>query len=1127
MSKETFKISGLAASSYLYFIAKHFKRGLIIVPSNIRMDQARDALAFFLEGAVPVYTYPSLDRLYEHIRQEPEHLRARLKTQAELVKRPNENCFIIASPSGLSQKTIPPKTLRKSFLSIKKAEFLERDRTIDGLQSMGYRRDEIAEDLGFFSVRGHLIDIFSPFDTHPYRIEFFGDEVLSIRTFDPVTQRSLAELNEIQIVPARELLLHHDEFKDARIKIKDFGDEIGVARDERDRILSELEQRREVFEPRWLLPAFEAHLADLFDYLPKDFEIITLNGPQLVEEREEFWRNEDKAYQELKSLAYPPENLRTTSLDLMSKEHHQLFTSIAPNTQVYESIDFDQLRPRLVQAKSFSPILEVAKDLSDRGISLDIVFENDKRREALYESLPEITKLARLMSGPLFEGFQSKTFSRALLNEKDIFGTKKRRATPRQTTEDFLRQFSDLNDGDFVIHEDHGVAKFRGLQKLTLQTVTSEFLVLEYADSDKLYLPIYRVDKIARYVSEGFANPKLDKLGTQNFAKKKARARRDILSTAHELLKVAAERKLNKVQRPDEIDMKEFRKFCDEFPYELTGDQESAILEITDDLKKSYPMDRLVCGDVGFGKTEVAMRAAMLSLLQGKQVCVLAPTTLLVEQHFRTFSKRFAKLKFNIGHLSRFLGPREQKKIVDGMRAGSIDIVIGTHRLFQPDIEFKNLGLMIVDEEQRFGVKHKERLKKFRSTVDVLTLSATPIPRTLQMSIFGIRELALITTPPESREAVKTYVGTFDETLIRNACLKERERGGQILFVHNRVQTIDGLAQRLKKLLPEIRIVVGHGQMREEELEKVMLDFIEERADLLLATTIIENGIDIPNANTLFVDHAEYFGLSDLYQLRGRVGRSHRSSTAYFLIREETQLTPEASKRLQVIQSCTALGSGFNVATHDLEIRGSGNLLGEEQSGLIAEVGMELYSQMLQETLAELKNEGVNEPMPELNSGYTAYIPDTYIPDASLRISTYRKLDRAKSPNELLKLEEEILDRFGMYPKEVETLCELLRIRALSYPLSPVTVDCFPGRLTLTLSPKTPLEPSEILSLVGKEVALDPKGRLTFLYQSALQNPQLASEPKFQNRPEFYDFSICRRFLIDLLQKAKIAVENL
>lgn len=1127
MAKEYFKTSGLAASSYLYFIAKHFQSGLIIIPSDLRLDQACEALRHFTEDQIPVYKYPSLDRIYEHIRQEPENIRARLFTQSQLAKNSKKPCFIISQISALTQKTLTPKDLLKTFLKIHKGAFLDRDSSIQHLQAIGYRKDELAEDRGFFSVRGHLIDIFSPYEEKPYRIEFFGDEVLSIRRFDPATQRSTDDLEKVEILPIRELITFDSDLQRARSTIKDFGDEIGIDPDERARILNELEQRREVFEPRWLLPAFNSDLVSLVDYLPEDFEVIAVNEGQLIEERDLHAKNEDKAYNELHALAFPPERLRETQSDILKTDHHQLSTVVAPQTKVYEVLDFETLRPRLLQTKSFSPIVELVKNLSDEGLSIDIVFENDKRREALYESAPEISKLARLMSGPLFDGFQSKTFSRAILNEKDIFGSKKRRASTRQTADEFLRQFSDLNDGDFVIHEDHGVARFRGLQKLTLNQVTSEFLVLEYADADKLYLPIYRVDKIARYVSDGFANPRLDKLGTNNFAKKKARAKRDILSTAHELLKVAAARKLNAVDREERHDIKIYQKFCEEFPYELTSDQESAILEISDDLQKPYPMDRLVCGDVGFGKTEVAMRTAMLALLQGKQVSILAPTTLLVEQHFRTFSKRFANFKFKIGHLSRFLGPKEQKKILDGLKTGAIDLVIGTHRLFQPDVEFKNLGLVIVDEEQRFGVKHKERLKKFRTSVDVLTLSATPIPRTLQMSIFGIRELALITTPPESREAVRTFVGTFDETLIRNAVLKERERGGQILFVHNRVQTIDALAQRLRKLLPELRIVVGHGQMHEDDLEKVMIDFIEERADLLLATTIIENGIDIPNANTLFVDHAEMFGLGDLYQLRGRVGRSHRSSFAYFLIREDTQLTPEASKRLQVIQSCTALGSGFNVATHDLEIRGSGNLLGEEQSGLITEVGMELYSQMLQETLAELKNEGVAAPLPELNSGYTAYIPETYIPDASLRISTYRRLDRASTPAELLRLEDEILDRFGMYPKEVETLCEILRIRALSYPLRPQSVDCFPGRLTLTLSPSTPLDPKEIISLVGKDVSIDPKGRLSFSYVSAIHKPEVAKEVKFQNRPEFYDFSICRKFLIDLLQRAKIAVENL
>jgi transcription-repair coupling factor (superfamily II helicase) len=585
---------------------------------------------------------------------------------------------------------------------------------------------------------------------------------------------------------------------------------------------------------------------------------------------------------------------------------------------------------------------------------------------------------------------------------------------------------------------------------------------------------------------------------------------------AHELLEIAASRKLQEIHRPTVAQHKMYKEFTDLFPFDLTPDQDSALAAIELDLKQPWPMDRLVCGDVGFGKTEVALRAAFVSLLSGKQVALLAPTTLLVEQHFRTIQRRLDPFPFKVAHLSRFVSSKDQAKILRDLKDGKLDVVIGTHRLLQTDVHFKNLGLLIVDEEQRFGVKHKEKMKRLRISSDVLTLSATPIPRTLQMSILGIRDLSLIATPPESREAVKTTVGAFDESLIRRACLRERERGGQILFVHNRVQSILNLENRLKKFLPEFRIVVAHGQMKEAELEKRMMTFLDQKADILLSTSIIEHGLDIPSANTLFVDHAEMFGLSDLYQLRGRVGRSSLAAYAYFLIHEDTQLTPEASKRLQVIQSFTELGSGFHVATHDMEIRGSGNLLGMEQSGVIAEVGLELYSEMLQETLSELKRESLSSPLPEINSGYTAYIPDSYLPDPTLRIATYKRLDRLKTLEQVIEFESELLDRFGLYPPEVENLCQLTRLRVMAYELHVASLEVFPGRLSLLFKESTPLTPDTILPLLQKNCTLDPKGRLTFSFESKLRkNDSLDSTAK--SPPELHDFKVCRQFLEKLV----------
>ncbi len=1129
------KVHGLAASSSCLFIAKHYDSGLIILPRSWDLENWTAALQYFLalekkSLPPPVFAFPTLERIYEPVRQEPGALHQRLSTQFQLLHH-KAACFVVTHREALTQKTLPPDDYEKTILNLKRGAWFSREKLIRSLLEMGFHQDDLAEDRGFFSVRGHLVDVFSPYEDAPWRIEFFGDEIVSIRSFDTGSQRSISEADEINLLPTREVVLTEEALKKGRGIIRDLSDERAFDRSDRDRLLQDLENHRELFEPRWLLPAFAGKhaLCSLNDYLNPKWPTIFIDPELSAKESAEFLKQEDQDFKHLDRIAFSPEKLRAPLIEVNKEIDSELWSRVGTSGFSYQTLDFSELYQKLRKAQGFQPLVTMIRDFKERGWNITYVGQSEKRTEALQESLEDLVKDITWTKGPALEGFSSETFSRVYLSEKDVFGArKKRRVLSSKSTEEFLRQFSDLKNGDFIIHEDHGVAVFRGLQKLEIQGAVSEFLHLEFADQDKLYLPIYRVDKITRYAREGYAKPRLDKLGGTAFEKRRARIRKDILAVAHELLQISAARKLQKTERNSSIDEEVYGQFSNDFAYDLTPDQERAIREIENDLLQStYPMDRLICGDVGFGKTEVALRAAALCLLQGKQVAVLAPTTILVEQHYQTFRRRFEKFKFGIGHLSRFMKAPEQKKVVALCKAGEVQLVIGTHRLLQQDVTFKNLGLLIIDEEQRFGVKHKERLKKLRSTVDVLTLSATPIPRTLQMSVVGIRDLSLIATPPDTREAVKTFIAAYEDSLIRKACLREFERGGQILFVHNRVQTIDGVAERLRKLLPELKIVVAHGQMEENLIEKRMIEFIDQKADLLLATTIIENGLDIPNANTLFVDHSERFGLSDLYQLRGRVGRGHRSSFAYFLIHENTELTPEASKRLQVIQSCTELGSGYNVATHDMEIRGSGNLLGEEQSGVIAEVGLELYTQMLEETLAELKHLDPKEPLPELNAGYTSYIPETYIPDASIRIITYKRLNKVMSSAELLSLEEELLDRFGLFPKEVENLCQLTRLRCLAYTLKAQTIDCYPGRLAILLLPSTPLPPEKILKMVGKEFVLDPKGRISYTYPSAMKDASLINkDAKFKDHPDLYDFAICRKFLQKLCEMAGIPMHD-
>lgn len=1128
MNVDAKNASGLAGYSSLYYLSQHTQNGFIFLPDHLSLSEAKLCLSFFCPKK-RVFVYPEFTTGYDPIREDPEIYYDRINTQMQLATlsgRQKEDVYILSTPIGASQICLSPKQVLSMIVSLKKSDLKDRDELIQELKAGGYLQDELAQDRGLFSVRGHLVDIFSPYDDQPIRVEFFGDEIVSLRRFDPESQRSLDELQELEIAPCREINLSSKNLENIRKNLKDLGDSQGINRDDREHLFWQLSNQREVMQTRLLLPASAGETGSIFDYLPESFPSIAIDEEDLTSRYTRALEQEQREFSEKSRLAYGPDILHRSPLSKVEKADLKLSTKLTGTELNYNVLTHENLRTSLKTSKSFKPLKDLILDLKLKDHNICVLFKNEKKMAAVKESLEEVSSQVEWIKAEIFPGFSSKTFRKAFITEQDIFGIQKKRSSlfRQASAKDFLREFSNLAEGDFVVHEDHGVGQFKGLVKLSLSEVESEFVLLEYLEGDKLYLPIYRIDQISRYVGgDEISKPRLDKLGSQVFSKKRKKAREDILKIAHELMEIAAKRRLEKIERPF-VDESMYQTFCSGFPYDLTVDQEKAIQDVESDLTKPNPMDRLVCGDVGFGKTEVAMRATMLRLLQNRQVAVLAPTTLLVEQHFKGFKKRLSGLPFRVERLSRFQKSSEQKRIIADMKEGKVDLVIGTHRLLQRDIGFKSLGLLVVDEEQRFGVKHKEKIKKLRGGIDILTLSATPIPRTLQMSIVGIRDLSLIVSPPETREQIETKIGNFDSKMIQDVSKRELDRGGQVLFVHNRVKTIYKVAEKLREILPDCKILIGHGQMPEDELEEVMLSFMDQKADLLLATSIIENGIDIPNANTLFVDHAEHFGLSDLYQLRGRVGRSNRKAYAHFLIHPNQPLSLEASKRLQVIQNCTELGSGFKVAAHDLEIRGSGNLLGESQSGVVAEVGLELYNHMLHESLAELRNEEREVKLPELNSGYTAFIPEHYIADIPVRISTYRRLDRASGLPELLQLEDELLDRFGLYPAPVDQLCQLIRLRIYAAHLRAKSIDCYPGRLSLELTADTPLDPSKLVARIGKDISVDPSGKISFSFESAMKDAEKIRSTKFET-PEQFDFAQCRNFLNDLCKAA--GIENL
>jgi transcription-repair coupling factor (superfamily II helicase) len=676
-----------------------------------------------------------------------------------------------------------------------------------------------------------------------------------------------------------------------------------------------------------------------------------------------------------------------------------------------------------------------------------------------------------------------------LITFDEIFGTRKRQPTTAATSypSHFLTSLSELKQDDYVVHLDHGIGVYRGLKFLKVADVEGEFLYLEYEGGDRLYLPVDRINMVQKYIGGDGAQPSLDRLGGTAWEKVKAKARKSIFAMAEELVQLYALRtaRAGTAFAPPDAMYKEFEAG---FEYEETPDQQRAIDETLASMQTRKPMDRLICGDVGYGKTEVAMRAAFLAVEGGKQVALLAPTTILAQQHLQTFRHRFRNHPVRVEMISRFLTSKEAAQVLQETAKGNVDIVIGTHRLLQKDVVFKDLGLVIIDEEHRFGVVHKERLKKLRQLVDVLSLTATPIPRTLHMSLVGIRDLSIIETPPVDRLAIQTYVTRYDENLIRDAILRELERGGQVFFLHNRVETIDRLTQKLADLVPEAKMAVAHGQMRPRELEKVMLDFFENKTQVLVCSAIIESGLDFPNANTIIINRADRFGLAQLYQLRGRVGRSHRHAYAYLLIPGEQAITPDAEKRLRALQEIDGLGGGFKLALHDLEIRGAGNLLGEQQSGQITAVGFELYTEMMENAVKELRGEELlPEVDPEIRLGIPAYFPDTYIPDVNQRLYFYKRLASLRNALELEELKEEIKDRFGPYISVVDNLFLVMNLRRVLKEFLVQQISVSHGMVFLLFHAESPVKVEKLLDLIRKQKSrfrLSPDGRLSFTPKS-------------------------------------------
>lgn len=1033
--------------------------------------------------------------------------------------------IFIAPIQALMQKTLPAKLLREKSRHFRVGDDLP-DQLPQVLESLGYRATPIVEDVGHYSMRGGIVDIFSPAQTHPIRIELFGDTIESLRTFSPVDQRSLGEISTFDLIPCRETLFEDDQLDSLLEKFRASWIERDVESGEGEEFLRELSRNQTFPGSEFLLGYFYQKPESPLQHLQGSFNIWTLD-PMSVE------READRFLEELKS------DFLTSTRQVIRPEISDLFLPLESLPWPKESkrlelsaLDSDPLGGGKFQNIHFATmgIPELANQLGSLQAGSEAwlqalqakltAWKNDdyrifigvknrsqaERLKLLLEKIDWSTKFANpedsnwstwfeeqgsgqkslhIIPRVLPESLRLPEEHLIFLRDEDLLG-KKQRLREQSASDEFQKKakrlsFGDLKPGDCVVHVMHGIGVYDGLRVMNIGGVESEFIQVSYKDKDKLYLPVYRVGQLQKY-SGAAQTAILDKLGGPGWEKTKSKVKGHLRDLASDLLQLYAKRA--ELHRPAfQLHDQDFAAFEATFPYDETDDQLRAINDFVKDMTSTKPMDRLVCGDVGFGKTEVAMRAAFLAAHNRKQVAVLAPTTVLTFQHFETFKKRFAGWPLEIRELNRFVTNADAKKTINELKAGKVDILIGTHRLLSKDVEFKDLGLLIVDEEQKFGVAHKEKIKKLKNSVDTLTLSATPIPRTLNMSLMGVRDLSIINSAPVDRLPTRTFISKFDAESIRKAITSEIARGGQIFFIHNRVQSIYGIADEIRQIVPDARIRVGHGQMDEEELEKTMIAFFNHEVDVLVCTTIVESGMDIPRANTMFIDQAHMMGLSQLYQLRGRVGRSKQRAYCYLILPRDKKLDKEAQERLKVIQENTALGSGIRIAQYDLELRGSGNILGEDQSGHINAVGYELYMDLLNEAVHQLKGEPTDELDldPEINLRVPAMIPDNYIKDIRIRLSYYKALADIESHEDLEQIEEELKDQFGEIPEPALNLMGLMLIRSQCRKLGVKDVSAGLKNISLKFSEKTKFKPETAITLAtreNKKYSITPDNRL-------------------------------------------------
>jgi transcription-repair coupling factor (superfamily II helicase) len=1128
-------LSGSEKACLLSRLYLQHKRPCLVVVSSVKEGERLigDLQFFAAQPDLPILFFPPYNILpFKFLSYHNETAGHRIRVLHQLMEAKIPP-IVVTTVDALLQKIIPRQEIGRYAELLIAEEEIDRDGLITKLISGGYSRTAIVEEFGDFSVRGGILDVFSPLYDDPLRIEFYGDLIESLRFFSASNQRKIKDIQEAIILPARELILNKKFIPNIISRIRALANELDVPVSHARKIIDTIRQDEDVPGLESLFSLFYSQPDTLFDYIPKNSLIITVNSDELEKvalETEERLINNYNSSRDEKRLCVEPQELYLNwsqaaaailerkplnfkMLDVLKSNDDHPVSPYQFNAKVENNYDLSMaLKNYREKEQLFGPLVEWLRDKQQSGYATILICRNRSQAARLssllvpygiqlttvngYSEIKKDSGQLYICVGQISSGFVWPAEFLALVTDDEIFGVRhqrRKRTEPRPRTQ--MLDLQELKKDDLIVHNDHGIGQYGGLAKMTIDGVTNDFLIITYKGDDKLYLPVDRMSVVQKYMGIEDIVPVLDTLGGKSWERVKSRIKKSAGKIAGELLKLYARRKVEKgyAFSPADSYVKDFEAG---FAYEETADQLKAIEDVIADMQKATPMDRLVCGDVGYGKTEVALRASFQAVNDGKQVAMLVPTTILAEQHYETFRRRFKRHPVNVACLSRFRSPRVQRAIIDDLKAGRVDIVIGTHRLVQKDVQFNDLGLLILDEEQRFGVKHKEKLKKFRSTVDVLALTATPIPRTLHLSLVGVRDISIISTPPEFRKSIMTYISEFDDAVIADAINKELRRQGQIFFVHNNIHSIDKIAGKLQRLVPQVRLAVAHGRMDEDELEQVMFLFMNREIDMLVCTTIIESGLDVTTANTIIVNHADRFGLAQMYQLRGRVGRADEQAYAYLLIPHESLLGKNAQKRLKVLMEHSDLGAGFQIAMSDLKIRGGGTILGASQSGHIAAVGYDMFLKLMENAVAGLKGEETVEPLePEINVNFSAFIAESYIPDIDQRMSAYRRLAKMTELQQLADFKSESLDRFGPLPEEAEDLLLKIMLKVLAKKAGVSRLDLVGRNLSLNFSESHQRNPAALVDMImaaPKNFKLSPEHVLKTKLGSPDLNSQLA-----------------------------------